>query len=139
MIENQTSHWVFSSICRKSLNWLLNFRRKLANLINFTALLQIMLSQSRMLFYEIRFDKCTKRRKFLTYASYEVYRSNCQFRCCCWCHCTRDKIGVFGIGSWPFRSIEQMKANAVLSKSPSKNFGIKVSILWWHDRFNLSY
>lgn len=49
---------------------------------------------------------------------YEVYRSNCKFRCC-WCHCTKDKIGVFNIDSWSFRSIAQMKADAELNKTPS--------------------
>ena len=57
---------------------------------------------------------------------YEVYRSNCKFRCC-WCHCTKDKIGVFNIDSWSFRSIAQMKADAELNKTPSTNYGIKVS------------
>jgi hypothetical protein len=49
---------------------------------------------------------------------YEVYRSNCKFRCC-WCHCTKDKIGVFNIDLWSFRSIAQMKADAELNKTPS--------------------
>lgn len=57
---------------------------------------------------------------------YEVYRSNCKFRCC-WCHCPGNKIGLFNIASWPFRSIEQMKLIAALKKAPSKSFGIKVS------------
>lgn len=57
---------------------------------------------------------------------YEVYRSSCNFRCC-WCKCTKHKLGAFNVQSWPFRSIEEMKTLAEQNKPPSKNFGIKVS------------
>lgn len=56
---------------------------------------------------------------------YEVYRSNCKYRCC-WCRLPNNKIGDFSVAHWPFRSIEEMKMLGTQNVPPSKNYGIKV-------------
>lgn len=56
---------------------------------------------------------------------YEVYRSNCNFRCC-WCEITDDKMADFSQATWPFRDIATMKELAKTKKKPGDRTGIKV-------------
>jgi hypothetical protein len=57
---------------------------------------------------------------------YEVYRSNCNYRCC-WCNVQKDDLGNFTHTHWPLRMIQQMKDLSQNGKDPGQNFGIKVS------------